>query len=344
MMTSCQQCGSAIPDGRGTSRCPACRRGFTGARDEHSVLFSLADFAAATGPELPRAAAAPQRSRSDEGSGLIDIRAMQAALGGRAEPAPPRFDTPAPALSVAPPPTLGHPAAPAVPSQMPLYGLVAALMFALASLTAFVLSEPSAPPPSPRHTIPAPVVLVEAEKTEKIEAPETIEAPTAVEPVAKVAPSRPRPSHRPAPVAKPQAEVAKPQTPGKPATSDEDTMKCLLGSGACKVDRPAEPPRPSVAAPVASDLPERLSDTDITAGTGPAKARATGSCARLAKPGERVKIKLSIAGPTGTVLRATAEDDGGNPALAACCAGELEKASFKPVQRPQMGAIVTLKF
>ncbi len=57
-----------------------------------------------------------------------------------------------------------------------------------------------------------------------------------------------------------------------------------------------------------------------------------------------MKIKLSIAGPTGSVIRAGAEDDGGNPALAACCAGELEKASFRPVQRPQMGALVTLKF
>ncbi|HEY0137464.1 MAG TPA: hypothetical protein VGB85_25445 [Nannocystis sp.] len=344
MTTSCQQCGAGIPDGRGTSRCLACRRGLTGARDEHSVLFSLADFAAA-GPALPRSAPASQRSRSDEGSGLIDIRAMQAALGGRAEPAPPRFITPT-ALPVAPPPTASHRA---VPSQLPLYGLLAALMFGLASLTAFVLSEPAAaPPPTPRHTIPAPVVLA-APVPEEVEEPEEIDEPVAepvaVEPVAKVTTSRPRPSQRPTPaVARPQPEVVKPQAASKPASSDEDTMKCLLGQGACKVERPAEAPRPAVAAPVASDLPERLSDTDITAGTGPAKARATSSCARLAKPGERVKIKLSIAGPTGTVIRATAEDDGGNPALAACCAGELAKASFKPVQRPQMGALVTLKF
>ncbi len=57
-----------------------------------------------------------------------------------------------------------------------------------------------------------------------------------------------------------------------------------------------------------------------------------------------VKIKLSIAGPTGSVLHASPEDDAGNPQLAACCAEELAAASFKRVRRPQIGAVATIKF
>ena len=290
----------------------------------------------------------PQRT-PDEGSGLIDIRAMQAALAGHAGPMPSR---PGPAMqpaSTTPVPV--HVAPIAAPSQRPLYGLVVALMFGLASLTAFVLSEPSpSPPPSPRHT-PSPrrswsprrprspsrrsAPAEPAEVTGPVQTVETTD-------VARPASRRKQPP-RTAPTAPP---ATRPQTAlvpaSKPAATDDETMKCLLG-GTCKVERPAASPTPAPV-PAASSLPERLSDTDITAGTSPAKARATSSCARLAQPGDRVKIKLSIAGPTGTVISARAEDDGGNPALATCAAAELEKASFKPVQRAQMGALVTLKF
>lgn len=355
MTTSCEHCGARLPVATsGTSRCPACRRGSSGARDEHSVLFSLASLAGGS-TSTPTASATPLRSRADEGSGLIDIRAMHPALGGRAEPAPPRFASPAPALLPGTTmPVLHHATTPALPSQMPLYGLVAALMFGLASLTAFVLSEPPpSPPASPRHTIPAPVVVAHAhsepEPAAEVHAPDqpaaVVEAPIVP---AEPGEARPhRPSHRPA--TKPAPVVAKPPTAvapvAQPATRDDDaTMKCLLGGGSCEVGRPAAKPEPVAAPVVATSLPERLSDTDITAGTGPAKARAASSCARLAKGNERVRIKLSIAGPTGTVIRAAAEDDAGNPALAACCVVELESASFKPVQRAQMGALVTLKF
>lgn len=355
MTTSCKQCNAPLPVATsGTGRCPACRRGFSSPRDEHSILFSLASVSTPT----PTVSATPLRSRTDEGSGLIDIRAMHPALGGRVEPAPPRFTKQAPALfPAASAPVLHHATRPALPSQMPLYGLVAALMFGLASLTAFVLSEP--PPASARHTTPAPVVLAHAERepgpAAEVAEPKPpvaeLEAPTVLAEPGE--PERPRKTSRrgpttPTPVlVKPQATV----TPvavvpeAKPAARDDDaTMKCLLGGAGCEVDRPAAKPEP-VSAPMAeASLPERLSDTDITAGTGPAKARATSSCARLAKGDERVRIKLSIAGPTGTVIRAAAEDDAGNPALAACCVGQLESASFKPVQRAQMGALVTLKF
>ncbi len=324
------------------NHCPACARAPGSARSEHSVLFSVA-----------RLATTRPITAQGEGSGLIDVRAMQATLGDRTDTrvsfiTPSSTLLPAAAAPVIPIIPILHPTAAA--SQKPLYAVVAALMFGLTSLTAFVLSEPPpSPPPSPRHTIPAPVVLAAApELPAQLDEPapepravaELPAPPTRIaDPPARRKPARPTVSEpvRPAPTA---TAVATPPAPN----DDDSTMKCLLGTGVCRVER-STTPTPTVAEPVAaSTLPERLTDTDITAATTPAKANATDLCARLARGAERVRIKLSIAGPTGTVIRASAEDDGGNPALASCCAAQLEKARFKKVQRPQMGALVTLKF
>lgn len=121
------------------------------------------------------------------------------------------------------------------------------------------------------------------------------------------------------------------------------SVECLLDRSKCP---PAEPP-PAVQPVVASEeslLPERLDLADINDGTRAARAAAVGRCKALARGGEVVKIKLSIAGPTGSVLHASPEDDAGNPQLAACCAEELAAASFKRVRRPQIGAVATIKF
>lgn len=121
------------------------------------------------------------------------------------------------------------------------------------------------------------------------------------------------------------------------------SVECLLDRAKCP---PSEPP-PSAQPVVASEeslLPERLDLADISDGTRAARAAAVGRCKALARGGEVVKIKLSIAGPSGSVLRASPEDDAGNPRLAACCAEELAAASFKRVRKPQIGAVTTIKF
>lgn len=121
-------------------------------------------------------------------------------------------------------------------------------------------------------------------------------------------------------------------------------------SVACLLDRAKCPPPEPVAAVVpalASEeslLPERLELADINDGTRQARAAAVGRCRELARGGEVVRIKLSIAGPSGSVLSARPEDDAGNPQLAACCAEELAGASFKRVRKPQIGAVTTIKF
>jgi hypothetical protein len=91
-------------------------------------------------------------------------------------------------------------------------------------------------------------------------------------------------------------------------------------------------------------MPEKLELADIKAGTAGPKASAESSCKSKAKGGEKVKIKLSISGPSGTVLSSSVDDDGGNAALGSCVAAELKKATFKKVQKEQIGTIVSVGF
>ena len=96
--------------------------------------------------------------------------------------------------------------------------------------------------------------------------------------------------------------------------------------------------------PDSSGLPEKLELADIKAGTDSTKAAAKANCAGKAKGGEKVKIKLSIAGPSGTVQSSTPEEDGGNAPLASCVAGELKKSTFKKVQKEVIGTVVSVSF
>ena len=88
----------------------------------------------------------------------------------------------------------------------------------------------------------------------------------------------------------------------------------------------------------------KLELADIKAGVAGPKASAESNCKKHAKGGEKVKIKLSISGPAGTVLSSSAEDDAGNAALGSCVAAELKKATFKKVQKEQIGTVVSVSF
>ena len=71
---------------------------------------------------------------------------------------------------------------------------------------------------------------------------------------------------------------------------------------------------------------------------------ASDACGGLVRGGERVKLRVSIAGPSGSITSTAVVDDADNPQLAACAAQEVARLPVKKVQKAQIGAMLTLKF
>lgn len=337
MNTTCTRCGATLRPGRTPAQCEHCY------------------------PRIHPAATA-----GGEDSGLIDIRAMPGLLG-----APVRPITPIPGLGglarpdlSAAPRQAAHTPAPIVrPSQTPLHVLLGVLVFGVVGLAGAVVHSATRSPdptvqfidvpaqePTPAAITDAPDEVATKPATSTIS---TISEPGPAAPdtavvAAKAGPRKPtRPRTGPDQpeitnqVTKP---VAKPEPVAAPQPDERESVACLLEGKCGSKPAPASPTSPTPAPTVGSDLPAKLEPADISDGTRAAKAAATSRCSPLAKGGETVKIKLSIAGPTGAVLNTSPELDGGNPSLASCCATELRAAQFRAVQKPQMGAVVTLKF
>lgn len=335
----------------------------TGARDENSVLFSLASLRAlevGTVADAPAPLAVAKRPSSapepTDGSGLIDVRALGGVMQAeRPQARAPRFSelTTAP-LVIPPTPVRGR--ATSAPPPMPLYLMLGVVALGMMGLAGFLVTRPPTPAPViiERHISQAPMVVASASAAEA--EPEAEAEPA--EPAATVAavlpaePAEPGPSKRPR---KPSIKPATPSavkpapikvvTPAAPSGPANDSVECLLSPDKCKT-KPATAPKvdPPPASVSSDSLPEKLEPADIADGTRAAKAAALDRCRTHARGGEKVTIKLSIAGPDGKVLTAAPQDDAGNPTLANCAAGELMRSTFKKVSKAQIGAVATLKF
>lgn len=335
MNTTCERCGSLLRPGRSPAQCEHCRD-----RTSHTA--------------------------SSDDSGLIDIRAMTKMFGDagvRPITPVPAFGLTAAAPGLANQPAPRRPTTVPKPSQTPLHVLLGVLVFGVVGLAGAVVHSATrtadaaptlqAADATPAEPTPAAVADDEAGKVPtKSAAPEPgeddteDEAETAEQPASKPV-NGPRKPARPAARAdKPAPKPVPLATPNPPTTVDDrGSVACLLTPGKCAPKREAPPTTSPPPAPTAdADLPARLELSDINDGTRAAKASAISRCDSLAKGGEIVKIKLSIAGPTGAVVGTSSESDDGNPSLATCCANELKAAQFKPVQKAQIGAVVTLKF
>ena len=303
-----------------------------------------------------RSAVAPD----GEASGLIDIRtlgAVMSASDARAEAPRTRAEVPSfSGLTVSPtllaqpepvrPPTGRQAAVPR--SQAPLLTLLGVLTAGVLGLTGYVVTRP-APEAAPVITIIKKNSLADSSVKRSEPEPEPA-AEVAAEP--EKAPTKEKGKQPPRKQPK-VGEASKESDREKPAVVEAPKpeakkdygVDCILGKASCG-DKSAEKPASPVDKPVTppSDLPEKLEQADISAGTSAARSAAASSCARFAKGGEKVQIKLSIAGPSGTVIGASPVEDAGNPQLASCVAGELKQASFRKVQKQQIGTVVTVKF
>jgi predicted Zn finger-like uncharacterized protein len=91
-------------------------------------------------------------------------------------------------------------------------------------------------------------------------------------------------------------------------------------------------------------LPEKLSKSDIKAGVDKVLSQAK-SCGSKhgAKPGEVVRVRISISGASGTVSSASAQDPHNGTPLGNCVAAALKSATFSKFRSGSMGAVYPVR-
>ncbi|MCA9695794.1 MAG: hypothetical protein KC636_39820 [Myxococcales bacterium] len=149
----------------------------------------------------------------------------------------------------------------------------------------------------------------------------------------KATPPATRPEPTPTPVAQPK-KATEPELPR------EMSVECLLNPQQCKA--PAKPTEAKPTMPAGPSLPERLDLAQLKDGSSKARAAAERQCKDLARPGEKVQVKLSIAGATGKVVSSSVL--GSKTKLATCVADTLADARFDRSRATQQGTVVTVRF
>jgi hypothetical protein len=116
-------------------------------------------------------------------------------------------------------------------------------------------------------------------------------------------------------------------------------VDCILDPQACGKGTSSSS-KPTSSGASDPSLPEKLSTTDIRDGMTPVKnaAKACGG-KHGAESGDKVKVKLSIAGATGTVTSATVEAPHTGTPLGNCVEAAVKRARFKRFQKASLGAV-----
>lgn len=132
----------------------------------------------------------------------------------------------------------------------------------------------------------------------------------------------------------------------KPAAKKDDgggvDVDCILDPSKCGGSKKSSSKKPAASSD--PNLPDKLSSSDIKAGIAPVKnaAKACGS-KHGAKPGESVRVRISISGSSGTVSSATAQGEHKGTPLGNCVAAALKQAKFKKFKSSSMGAIYPMR-
>jgi hypothetical protein len=178
------------------------------------------------------------------------------------------------------------------------------------------------------------------------------EAGDAKKPEGKTGPSKPgtkKPGEKPTGstgTKPPDPNAGKAPPPEKkPSGSENLDVDCILDPGLpkCKGGGGSKPSGGTKPPPTGSTDPgveQTLSQADIKAGIAPVKdaAKACGP-KHGAKPGEKVQVRLSISGSSGTVTSATAQGAHQGTPLGNCVAAALKKATFKKFAKASIGAV-----
>jgi len=319
-----------------------------GARSHESALFSVSSI-----DEARSGASAP----TSETSCTIDVRTIAASSTPHDTPPLMRMET--------------TPAAKTRSRKGGLYVMTAALGLGLISSLTAIASPPRAAPAvstagfeledSASAIFDEPfedgvvILAVEDEEEDDDEMPApVVETEPEPEPEPKAKTKRKRKTSTKPWTSKARAPKAKTSTtktakepakaPAKSASDAHDPMSadCLLNPAKCKVPKSAPvkeaPAKPSVS------LPEKLSTSALKAGISGAKDRAERVCEDLASSGDKVQVRLSIRGTSGSVASALTQGAAASTKLGACVARELAKSTFDRFTAPQQGLIATVRF
>lgn len=127
-----------------------------------------------------------------------------------------------------------------------------------------------------------------------------------------------------------------------PAGPDPMSVDCLLEPAKCRREEAAPAPAPVV--PKGPELPAKLDAASSKASLAPTRARAKSECAALAAGGEKVEVKLSVAGESGSVVASEVLGEWAGSGLGECVAHELAATRFERFAAPQQGMSVTVRF
>jgi predicted Zn finger-like uncharacterized protein len=148
-------------------------------------------------------------------------------------------------------------------------------------------------------------------------------------------------SKKPSSSSSSSSSSASSSTPTPAAKDDDIPIECVLDPKSCKNGKPKAPSSSSSSSttPKADpSLPASLTQPEVRNGINPHKAAAkTCGSKHGAKAGEKVTVKLSISGSSGTVSSASAMGKHAGTPLGNCVAAALKKATFKKFQKTSIG-------
>lgn len=343
-------------------RCHTCGTEYSVA-DEKVSRQSVRVRCRGCGTMLSVAAISPSRQPRQEGSGLIDIRAMAMVLGA-GEPAPEPADQAAvsaqPGLGASLP-TAGVIMPMAEPARpwwlMPSLAVGGALLVTVVALLAVLLLQPTRASRT-KGSDPVPgEAAANGAAPATIASPATIAAPATI--ASPASPSAPANTTAPTPTFAAKKDARLPRKarlpkrrsrrerkvgvkpmgapkklrPAEPHNRPSSIAEILMGVGMVRPDSPKVPPRAS--------LPARLGHRDIQG----AMSRVMGAaraCGKRFSTSGRVTVRLLIAGTTGRVRGVAPKGSHATSPTGRCVARALRSARFKPFARSTQSLYYTV--
>ena len=325
---------ATLDEPRAPAPTPVDTRTLRNERNETSVLFTLGNLAQLASKPAPTAKPSATVGRPvEEGSGLIDIRALASSLAtsaaAPAKPASGSFgDLPLYASTSIADPVVLMPAPSRRGIDRRLLVAVAAMLAMIAVLVTMLIvvvtrdsgtARAAVPEPAPAPAaVPVPIPVAIATP-----APE----PAIVVPQPATPPAPPKQTRKtPSPPPKTRLEAPPPKTDDGDCTDVSCAYNDYAGN-CCDRFRP-KTPKPGTPQPATGGLPENLDRAALAAGIATIKAQRCGGSSS-ARGDVNVSVKVTPEGKVSSVTIKSTPDQ----TLAACVEREAKLGSFAKTRR-----------